>query len=59
MAQAQVEQMVEQAQRTFTLKSYATQSAFTALITGVVLSAIIMIFLRRRTDGMSQVSNAA
>ena len=48
MSQAQVEQMVEQARGTFTLTNYATTSAITALITGVVLSAIIMLFLRHR-----------
>jgi hypothetical protein len=51
MSEAQLHSMVDQARRTFTLKNYAIQSAFTALFTGVFLSAIIMIFLRR-PDGL-------
>jgi hypothetical protein len=48
MSAAEVEQMVEQARGTFTLQNYATTSAITALVTGVVLSAVIMLFLRHR-----------
>ena len=50
MLPEQVEQMVGQARGSFTLTNYAIASAATALITGVVLSAIIMVFLRRRLD---------
>jgi hypothetical protein len=46
MPAAEVETMVEQARGTFSLGSYAVASASTALVTGVVLSAIIMLFLR-------------
>lgn len=45
---SEVEQMVEQARTTFSLTSYATQSALSALVGGVVLSAIIMFFVRRQ-----------
>ena len=45
---ADVDKMVEQARGTFTLTNYAITSAATALILGVVLSALIMLFLRRR-----------
>jgi hypothetical protein len=48
MSPAQVEQMVSQARGSFTLSNYAISSALTALILGIALSAIIMIFLRRR-----------
>lgn len=48
MAAARVEQMVAQARAAFTLQNYALQSAFAALFVGIVFSAIIMIFLRRR-----------
>jgi hypothetical protein len=47
----EVERVVEQARGHFTLTNYAVQSALTALVTGVVLSAIIMLFLRRKPEG--------
>jgi len=59
MSEAQVEQMVEQARSTFTLGNYAIQSALAALITGLILSAIIMLFLRRGTARASEVSHAS
>lgn len=49
MPPEKVEQMVVQARGSFTLANYAISSAVTALILGVLLSAIIMIFLRRRS----------
>ncbi|MGE3309768.1 MAG: DUF4199 domain-containing protein [Limisphaerales bacterium] len=49
MSPAQVERMVVQARGSFTLSNYAVSSAATALIVGIVLSAIIMLFLRRRS----------
>ncbi len=48
MSPMQIEQMVSQSRRSFTLSNYAISSAATALILGIVLSAIIMFFLRRR-----------
>jgi hypothetical protein len=51
MSAEQVDQMVEQARSTFTLGNYATTSAMTALVTGTVLSAVIMLFLRHRPAG--------
>jgi hypothetical protein len=59
MAPAQVEQMVEQARGTFTLTNYATTSAITALVTGVVLSAVIMLFLRYRPGESAAVVDTA
>jgi hypothetical protein len=59
MSQAQVEQMVAQAHETFTLSNYAVTSAITALITGIVLSAMIMLFLRRRPAGETVSTTAA
>jgi hypothetical protein len=59
MSPAQVEQMVLQARDSFTLSNYAVSSAATALIVGIVLSAIIMIFLRRRSATDAKVTNAA
>lgn len=50
LPQAQIEEQVTQARQTFSLKSYATQSSVIALLAGIVLSAIIMIFLRHK-DG--------
>jgi len=52
MPAAEVETMVEQARGTFSLGSYAIASAATALVTGVVLSAI-MLFLRGRPANAS------
>jgi hypothetical protein len=48
LSQAQTEKMAAEAHQGFSLESYATQSALTALLAGIVLSAIIMIFLRHR-----------
>jgi hypothetical protein len=53
MPEAQVDEMVARARRTFTLRNYAIQSALTALITGVVLSGIIMLFLKPRAKKAS------
>jgi hypothetical protein len=44
----QVEDEVAKARRSFTLRSYATASAVTAVVTGVAASAVILLFLRRR-----------
>lgn len=55
MSAAQVEQMVAQARASFTLSNYAVSSALTALIVGIVLSAVIMIFLRRRPSDPTMV----
>lgn len=51
MAPEKIEQMVTQARETFTMGNYMLMSALTALLTGIVLSAIILFFMRRRTDG--------
>ncbi len=59
MSSEQVEQMVVQARGSFTLSNYAVSSAATALIVGVVLSAIIMIFMRRRSATAAEVTHAA
>lgn len=45
---AEIEQAVALARESFTLSNYAISSAVTALVMGIVLSAIIMIFLRSR-----------
>lgn len=49
MSPEQVEQMVAQSRDYFTLSNYAASSAVTALMLGIALSAIIMIFLRHRS----------
>jgi hypothetical protein len=59
MSPTQVEQMVLQARGSFTLSNYAVSSAATALIVGIVLSAIIMVFLRRRSAPTAEVTHAA
>jgi hypothetical protein len=59
MSPEQVEQMVAQARGSFTLSNYAVASAATALIVGIVLSAIIMVFLRRRPAIPAEVTHAA
>ncbi len=59
MSPEQVEQMVVQARGSFTLSNYAVASAATALMVGIALSAIIMIFLRRRSAGTAEVTHAA
>jgi len=43
-----VEQLVIQARSSFTLSNYAVSSAITAVVVGIVLAAIIMIFIRHR-----------
>lgn len=45
----QVEEMVAQAREYFTLSNYAISSAAAALMLGIALSALIMVFLRRRS----------
>lgn len=51
----EIEAMVEQARSTFTMTNYAMQSAISALVAGLGLAAIMMIFLRdRRGLGKSQ-----
>ena len=45
---SEVEALVEQARGSFTLTNYAIQSSVTAVVLGVVLSAVIMIFLRTK-----------
>jgi len=45
----EVEQRVAQAREYFTLSNYATSSAMAALLLGIVLSAVILLFLRRRS----------
>lgn len=55
MSPTQVEQMVLQARGSFTLTNYAVSSAVTALIVGIVLSAIIMIFLRHRGASLAPI----
>jgi hypothetical protein len=59
MPTERVEQMVEQARSTFTLANYAVTSAITALVTGIVLSAVIMLFLRHRPAVNTNVANTA
>jgi hypothetical protein len=59
MSPPQVEQMVLQARGSFTLSNYAVSSAASALIVGIVLSAIIMIFLRRRSALAPEVTHAS
>jgi len=59
MSPGQVEQMVGQARASFTLSRYASASAAAALMTGIVMSAIIMIFLRRRPALPAEVTPAA
>lgn len=54
---ADVDNMVEQARGTFTLTNYAITSAATALIFGVVLSALIMLFLRRKSVAPTVITN--
>jgi len=48
LPQAQLEQRVAEAQQAFSLGNYATQSAVSALLAGIALSVIIMIFLRKK-----------
>jgi hypothetical protein len=54
LPQAQIEEQVTQARQTFSLKSYATQSAVAALLAGIVLSVIIMIFLRHKGGKLAE-----
>lgn len=54
MSPAEVDHRVEQSRDTFTLTNYAVASAITALVTGVVLSAIIMVFLRSRSPAPAE-----
>jgi hypothetical protein len=56
MTPEQVEQMVLQSRRSFTLSNYAISSAAAALILGIVLSAVIMVFLRRRVTSHESVA---
>lgn len=44
---AEVEQMAEQARKTFSLGNYALQSSLSTFVTGGFLSAFIMLFLRK------------
>lgn len=48
LAESEVAKRVEESRGSFTLTNYAIASAMTALVTGTVLSAIIMTFLRNR-----------
>ena len=59
LPQAEVEAMVEQARNTFTLTNYAVQSALAAFFLGVVLTAIIMIFLRSKRRASAQTTAEA
>lgn len=45
---AELEAQIVQARQTFTLASYATQSAASALLGGAISSAVFMIFLRQK-----------
>ena len=47
LSDAELLQKVDEAKEFFTLTNYATQSAISALILGILLTAILMIFLRR------------
>lgn len=44
-----LEAKIDEARQTFTLSSYAMQSALSALFGGGIISAIMMIFLQRKT----------
>ncbi len=48
LSASKVQAQVDQARASFTLTNYAIQSAVAAIVLGVVLSAIIMIFLRTK-----------
>lgn len=50
-SEAEVEAAVAQAQQSFTMGMYATQSAIGAVVLGTLVAAIAMIFVRARTSG--------
>jgi hypothetical protein len=54
-----IDQAVAQSREYFSLSNYAVTSAITALVLGIILSAIIMLFLRRKVQLISAAKSAA
>jgi hypothetical protein len=59
MAADQIQKMVLQSREWFSLSNYAVSSAVTALVVGVGLSAIIMLFLRNRAGTPAEIAPTA
>ena len=47
LSENEVNQAIEQSRKSFTLRNYAIQSASSAFVLGVILSAIVLLFRNR------------